>query len=88
MMLLKDHLEKKREKKTAFLSLDFENDQKFFSSQIAFIEKLKLEFGNATGYVFIDEIQRKEDAGVFMKGLLRHVFCLINLLFPVQEALN
>ena len=68
MMLLKDHLEKKGEK-TAFLSLDFENDQKFFSSQIAFIEKLKLEFGNATGYVFIDEIQRKEDAGVFMKGL-------------------
>ena len=67
-MLLKDHLEKKGEK-TAFLSLDFENDQKFFSSQIAFIEKLKLEFGNATGYVFIDEIQRKEDAGVFMKGL-------------------
>ena len=30
---------------------------------------MKLEFGNATGYDYIDEIQRKEDAGVFMKGL-------------------
>ena len=68
MMLLKEYLESVR-KKTVFLSLDFENDQKFFSSQNALIEKLKLEFGNNEGYVFIDEIQRKEDAGVFLKGL-------------------
>lgn len=68
MMLLKEHLENIR-KKTVFLSLDFENDQKFFSSQSALIEKIKLEFGNNEGYVFIDEIQRKEDAGVFLKGL-------------------
>lgn len=68
MMMLKKHLESAG-KKTVFLSLDFENDQKFFSSQNALTEKLKLEFGDSEGYVFIDEIQRKEDAGVFLKGL-------------------
>ena len=30
---------------------------------------MKLEFGNDRGYVFIDEIQRKEDAGLFLKGI-------------------
>ena len=68
MMLLKKHLELAG-KKTIFLSLDFENDQKFFSSQNSLVEKLKLEFGNNEGYVFIDEIQRKENAGVFLKGI-------------------
>lgn len=68
MMMLKEHLESAR-KKTVFLSFDFENDQKFFYSQNSLIEKLKLEFGNDEGYVFIDEIQRKEDAGLFLKGL-------------------
>ena len=68
MMLLKKHLELSS-KKTVFLSFDFENDQKFFSSQNSLVEKLKLEFGNSEGYVFIDEVQRKEDAGVFLKGI-------------------
>ena len=54
MMLLKEHLEKNGEK-TIFLSLDFENDQKFFSSQSALTERLKLEFGEGEGYVFIDD---------------------------------
>jgi len=53
MMMLKKHLELSG-KKTVFLSFDFENDQKFFSSQNSLVEKLKLEFGNNEGYVFID----------------------------------
>jgi len=68
MLLLKDYLENKGEK-TTFLSLDFERDKQFFSSQIALIKKLELELGKEEGYVFIDEIQRKENAGVFLKGL-------------------
>jgi hypothetical protein len=30
---------------------------------------VRLEFGKDRGYVFIDEIQRKENAGIFLKGL-------------------
>ncbi len=58
-----------RGKKTIFLSLDFEKDRPFFDTQMLFIKKLKLEFGNSGGYVFIDEIQRKDDAGLFLKGV-------------------
>ena len=56
-------------KKTCFLSLDFEKDKKFFVSQHSLIQKLELEFGKKKGYVFIDEIQKKENSGVFLKGL-------------------
>jgi len=55
--------------KTLFLSLDFESDRPFFTSQRALVSRLELEFGKAHGYVFIDEIQRKSDAGIFLKGL-------------------
>jgi len=68
MLLLKEYLEKKGEK-TVFLSLDFESDKKFFVSQNGLIKKLNLEFGKEKGYVFIDEIQRKENAGLFLKGI-------------------
>ncbi len=51
------------------LSLDFENDEVFFSSQARLIERIRLEFGDEPGYVFLDEIQRKENAGIFLKGL-------------------
>jgi len=68
MFLLKDYLEKKG-KKTLFLSLDFEADKKFFVSQNALIRKIELELGKEKGYVFIDEIQRKENAGLFLKGI-------------------
>jgi len=67
MLRLEEEL-KKRKEKTAFLSLDNEIDKKFFSSQQALIKKIKLEIGEK-GYVFIDEIQRKEDAGLFLKGI-------------------
>src|SRR3989344_492195 len=68
MMLLKDHLESQG-KKTVFLSLDIESDRQFFTSQDQLLRKIALEIGESEGYVFIDEIQRKEDAGLFLKGL-------------------
>lgn len=68
MNLLREDIQKQGEK-TLYLSLDFENDNKFFISQEILIERLKLEFGDNRGYVFIDEIQRKEDAGLFLKGI-------------------
>jgi len=33
------------------------------------INKIQLEIGKSKGYVFIDEIQRRDDAGLFLKGL-------------------
>jgi len=68
MMLLKEQLEKQG-KKTVFLNLDIESDRQFFISQGQLIRKIALEIGDKEGYVFMDEIQRKEDAGVFLKGL-------------------
>jgi len=68
MFLLKDHLEKKGER-TSFLNLDIEQDKEFFSSQSKLIRKIELELGKQKGFVFIDEIQRKEDAGLFLKGI-------------------
>ena len=68
MLMLKDYLEKKKEK-TLFFNLDIEMDKEYFSSQSSLINKIKLEFGKNKGFVFIDEIQRKEEAGVFLKGI-------------------
>ena len=60
---------KKEKKNTVFLSLDFEADKKHFASQNNLISKIQLEIGKNRGYIFIDEIQRKENAGLFLKGL-------------------
>lgn len=68
MELLKEYLERQG-KNTVFLSLDFEADKKYFTSQNDLINKIQLEIGKNKGYVFIDEIQRKENAGLFLKGL-------------------
>lgn len=68
MLLLKKYVEAQG-KRTVFLSLDTETDRQFFASQAALIERIKFEIGESGGYVFIDEIQRKEDAGIFLKGL-------------------
>jgi len=68
MNILQDYLNKKGEK-TLFLSLDFERDIPYFKTQLALVQKLNLEFGKKKGYVFIDEIQRKENARLFLKGL-------------------
>lgn len=68
MTELKDYLDKKGEK-TLFLNLDYEADKIFFNSQNDLIRKMDLELGQKKGFVFIDEIQRKENAGLFLKGL-------------------
>lgn len=68
MMLLKEELDRKGEP-TLFLNLDIEEHASFFSSQTLLKKKIELELGKNRGFVFIDEIQRKENAGLFLKGL-------------------
>ncbi len=58
-----------RANKTLFMNLDFERDFVHFTSQQSFIQKLRLECGNNPAIIFIDEIQRKENAGLFLKAL-------------------
>ena len=60
---------KERGESTLYLNLDIEWDRTHFESQSALIRKLELELGKKGGFVFIDEIQRKEDAGLFLKGI-------------------
>ncbi len=67
MKLLEEEL-KQRGEPTLFLNLDIEEDRRHLSSQSDLLAKIRLEVGSR-GYVFIDEIQRKEDAGLFLKGL-------------------
>ncbi len=54
--------------KTAFLSLDYDQDRVFFDSQQHLLKKIELEIGKS-GFVFIDEIGRINNAGIFLKGL-------------------
>lgn len=68
MELLRDQLRKDGER-TLYLNLDVEWDRPHFESQSALIKKLELELSQNRGFVFIDEIQRKENAGLFLKGL-------------------
>jgi hypothetical protein len=65
---LKDYLDEKGEK-TVFLNLDYERDKPFFKSQDSLLSKIELDLGKNKGFVFIDEIQRKENAGSFLKGI-------------------
>jgi len=65
---LKTKLESEN-KNTIFLNFDFDGDRKFLQTQEALVNKLKFEFGNEKAYVFIDEIQRRENAGLFLKGI-------------------
>lgn len=68
MLMLKDYLLKRGEN-IVFLNLDIEMNKVFFSSQEKLMGKIQLEIGKKQGYVFIDEIQRKSDAGIFLKGI-------------------
>lgn len=68
MKLLQDKLETEKEK-TLFLSLDFEDHKPLFASQHALIEYIRLQVGRGKAYIFIDEVQRKENAGLFLKGI-------------------
>lgn len=68
MLFLEDGL-RRTSQRTLFLNLDIEEDRQFFVSQSKLLSKINLEIGAKRGYVFIDEIQRKGDAGLFLKGL-------------------
>src|SRR3989339_587559 len=61
---LKTELDRNGEK-TLYLSLDNFEDRRLFTTQNELLKKLELVFGEAFGYVFIDEIQRLENAGLF-----------------------
>ncbi len=58
-----------RHQKTLFLSLDIDENKPYFENQMRLVEKVKLQMGAFEGIVFLDEIQRKKDAGLFLKGL-------------------
>lgn len=68
MRLLQKGLEEKGEK-TVFLNLDIDEHKPFFDSQSTLIDYVRLQVGEMKAYVFIDEIQRKENAGLFLKGI-------------------
>lgn len=68
MNMLKAKLEQ-RGIKTMFLNLDIEAHKVFLDSQSRLLQKIHLELGKKKGVVFLDEIQRKENAGLFLKGL-------------------
>jgi predicted AAA+ superfamily ATPase len=68
MLILKEYLEKDG-KQTLYLNLDIESNKEYFTSQEKLLKKIRLEMGPKRGFVFIDEIQRKEDAGIFLKGI-------------------
>ncbi|MGD9991912.1 MAG: ATP-binding protein [Salinivirgaceae bacterium] len=51
-----------------FLNLDIDAHSVYFVSQETLLKKIALEIGSS-GYVFIDEIQRLDNAGLFLKGL-------------------
>lgn len=57
-----------RKEVVLYLNLDIESDAVYLQSQQTLLNKIRLELGD-TGYVFVDEIQRKEDAGLYFKGL-------------------
>jgi predicted AAA+ superfamily ATPase len=68
MLLLREELDRRKEP-TLFLNMDVEWDRPHLESQAALLRKIELEWGKRRGFVFIDEVQRKEDAGRFLKGL-------------------
>jgi uncharacterized protein len=75
IMLLIKHVQSMG-KRTVSFNLDIESDNQFFESQETLLRKITLELGapfgdpaTGGGLVFIDEIQRKENAGLFLKGL-------------------
>lgn len=68
MKALQKKLEEENER-TLFLSLDFEFDKTYFESHQNLLKKIELDLGVKRGFVFIDEIQRKENAGLFLKGI-------------------
>lgn len=59
----------KQNQPTIFLNLDIIEDRQYFSSQHTLFDLIKKKVGSRKSYVFIDEISRLENAGLFLKGL-------------------
>lgn len=68
MEILQQRLKNQGEK-TVFLSLDINDHKQLFISQNKLVSYLTIQLGSTKSYVFIDEIQRKENAGLFLKGI-------------------
>lgn len=68
MRLLENELSVKGEK-TLYLNLDIDEHFPLFTSQRELINYIKLQVGGGKAYIFIDEIQKKENAEIFLKGL-------------------
>ena len=68
MRLLEEELKQKGEK-TLFLNLDIEAHKLIFTSQAKLISYIELQLGKEKAYVFIDEIQKKNNAEIFLKGI-------------------
>lgn len=60
---------KRRGDTTLFLDLDREEDMRRVQSQSELLNYIRLTVGNRKAYIFIDEFQRKENAGLFIKGI-------------------
>jgi hypothetical protein len=56
-------------KKTCFYNVDIEKDRLLFAGQESFMNHLDQVTGGEKHYVFIDEVQRLPNAGLFLKGL-------------------
>lgn len=56
-------------KPTIWLNLDIETDRQKMATQAGLVDYLALNAQGPKTYVFIDEIQRKENTGLFLKGL-------------------
>lgn len=52
-----------------FFNLDIDADAQHFVSQQRFVERVEALAGGKRVYVFIDEVQRIENAGLFLKGI-------------------
>ena len=68
MLHIKEELDKRGEK-TIHLNIDQDDHRKYFNSQTDLVNYLNLYFGTKKGYLFIDEIQRLDNAGLFLKGI-------------------
>ncbi|MFN0216905.1 MAG: ATP-binding protein, partial [Saprospiraceae bacterium] len=52
-----------------FFNLDIDTDAQHFTSQQRFVERINALSAGKRAYVFIDEVQRIENAGLFLKGI-------------------
>lgn len=62
-------LQEELEESSVFLNLDIIEDRQFFKSQHTLLDLIEKKAGKKRVYVFIDEISRLENAGMFLKGL-------------------